>query len=48
MRSSVSSLSQSIDKVLRINNKISPDELIKKFSNTYQLIIIMILINLNY
>ena len=37
MRSMVSSLSQSIDKVSKINNKISQDELIKKFSNTYQL-----------
>ena len=37
MRSMVSSLSQSIDKVSEINNEISQDELIKKFSNTYQL-----------
>ena len=37
MRSMVSSLSQSLDKVSKINNKISQDELIKKFSNTYQL-----------
>ena len=37
MRSTVSSLSQSINKVSEINNKISYDELIKKFSNTYQL-----------
>ena len=37
MRSTVSSLSQSIDKVSKINNKMSQDELIKKFSNTYQL-----------
>ena len=37
MRSKVSSLSQSINKVSKINNKISYDELIKKFPNTYQL-----------
>ena len=37
MRSMVSSLSQSIDQVPEINNKISQDELIKKFPNTYQL-----------
>ena len=37
MRPMISSLSQSIDKVSKINNKISQDELIKKFSNTYQL-----------
>ena len=37
MRSTVSSLLQSIDKVSEINNKISQDELIKKFTNTYQL-----------
>ena len=37
MRSTVSLLSQSIDKVSKINNKISQDELIKKFPNTYQL-----------
>ena len=37
MRSMVSSLSHSIDKVSEINNKISQDELIKKFLNTYQL-----------
>ena len=37
MRSMVSSLSQSINKVSEINNKISYDELNKKFSNTYQL-----------
>ena len=37
MRSTVSSLSQSINKESKINNKISYDELIKKFSNTYQL-----------
>ena len=37
MRSMISSLSQSIDKVSEINNEISQDELIKKFSNTYQL-----------
>ena len=37
MRSMVSSLSQSIDKVSEINNDISQDELIKKFPNTYQL-----------
>ena len=37
MRPMTSSLSQSIDKVSKINNKISHDELIKKFSNTYQL-----------
>ena len=36
-RSMVSLLSQSIGKVSKINNKISQDELIKKFSNTYQL-----------
>ena len=33
----ISSLSQSINKVSEINNKISYDELIKKFSNTYHL-----------
>ena len=33
----VSSLSQSIDKVSKINNKISKHELIKKFPNTYRL-----------
>ena len=37
MRPMISSLSQSIDKVSEINNKISQDELIKKFTNTYQL-----------
>ena len=37
MRSMISSLSQSIDKISGINNKISYDELIKKFPNTYQL-----------
>ena len=37
MRSMVPSLSQSIDKVSEINKKTSQDELIKKFSNTYQL-----------
>ena len=37
MRSTVSSLSQSIDKVSEINNKISQDELIKHFPNTYHL-----------
>ena len=37
MRPMISSLSQSIDKVSEINNKITHDELIKKFSNTYQL-----------
>ena len=37
MRSMVSSLSQSIDKIQDINNKISQDELIKRFPNTYQL-----------
>ena len=37
MRSKVSSLSQSINKVSKINNKKSYDELIKKFPNTYQL-----------
>ena len=37
MRSTVSLLSQSINKVSEINNKISYNELIKKFSNTYQL-----------
>ena len=37
MRSTVSSLSQSINKVSEINNKISYDELIKKFPNTHQL-----------
>ena len=37
MRSTISSLSQSINKVSEIDNKISYDELIKKFSNTYQL-----------
>ena len=37
MRSTVSSLLQSIDKVSEINNKISQDELIKKFPNTYRL-----------
>ena len=37
MRSKVSSLSQSINKVSEINYKISYDELIKKFPNTYQL-----------
>ena len=37
MRSMVSSLSQSIDKVSEINNEISQDELIKKFPNLYQL-----------
>ena len=37
MRSTVSSLLQSFDKVSKINNKISHDELIKKFPNTYQL-----------
>ena len=37
MRPTVSSLSQSIDKLSEINNKISYDELIKKFPNTYQL-----------
>ena len=47
MRSMVSSLSQSIDKVSKINNKISQDELIKKFSNTYQSCN-KVLINLNY
>ena len=36
-RSMISSLSQSIDKVSEINNKISQDELIKKFPNTYLL-----------
>ena len=33
----ISSLSQSIDQASEINNKISYDELIKKFPNTYQL-----------
>ena len=37
MRPMISSLSQSIDKISEINNKISYDELIKKFPNTYQL-----------
>ena len=37
MRPMISSLPQSIDKVSEINNKISYDELIKKFPNTYQL-----------
>ena len=37
MRSMVSSLSQSIDKIPDINSKISQDELIKRFPNTYQL-----------
>ena len=37
MRSTVSSLLQSFDKVSKINNKISHNELIKKFPNTYQL-----------
>ena len=37
MRSMISSLSQSIDKIPEINNKISYDELIKKLPNTYQL-----------
>ena len=37
MRSTVSLLSQSINKVSKINNKISYFELIKKFPNTYQL-----------
>ena len=33
----ISSLSHSIDKISEINNKISQDELIKKFPNTYRL-----------
>ena len=37
IRSIVSSQSHSFDKVSEINNKISQDELIKKFTNTYQL-----------
>ena len=37
MRSKISSLSQSIDKVSEIDKKISYDALIKKFPNTYQL-----------
>ena len=37
MRPMISSLSQSINKVSKINNKISYNELIKKFPNTYQL-----------
>ena len=36
-RSVISSLSQFVDKVSEINNKISQDELIQKFPNTYQL-----------
>ena len=37
MRPMVSSLSQSINKVSEIYNKISYNELVKKFPNTYQL-----------
>ena len=37
MRSIVSSLSQSIDKVSEIDKKISYTSLIEKFPNTYQL-----------
>ena len=37
MRPMITSLSQSIDKMSEINNKISYYELIKKFPNTYQL-----------
>ena len=37
MKSILSLLSQSVNKVSEINNKISHDELIKKFPNTYQL-----------
>ena len=37
MRSMISSLSPSINEISQINKKISQDELIKKFSNTYQL-----------
>ena len=37
MSAIISSLSQSIDQASEINNKISYDELIKKFPNTYQL-----------
>ena len=37
MRSMISSLSQSIDKVSEIDNKISHATLIEKFYNTYQL-----------
>ena len=37
MRPMIISLSQSNDKVSKINNKISHDELIKNFPNTYQL-----------
>ena len=37
MRSTLSSPSGAIDKVSKINSKISQDELIKKFPNTYQL-----------
>ena len=37
MRSIVSSLSQSIDKVSEIDKKISHASLIEKFHNTYQL-----------
>ena len=37
MRSMTNSLSQSIDKVSGIDNKISQASLIEKFPNTYQL-----------
>ena len=37
MRPMIRSLSQSIDQVSQINNKISYDELIKKSPNTYHL-----------
>ena len=37
MRSMISSLSSSINEISQINKKISQDELIKKFPNTYQL-----------
>ena len=36
-RPMISSLSHSIDKISESNNKISQDELIKKFPNTYRL-----------
>ena len=47
MRSMISSLSQSIDKVSEIDNKISHATLIEKFYNTYSYVI-KILINLLY